>query len=55
MDSGDPKSAESAGGLPEGGEGGVERRDTPVPGRGDELEELLRDELAPELEVLWAE
>lgn len=52
MDSGDRKSAESTGGLPEGGEGGVEGRDTPVPGRGDELEELLRDELAPELEVV---
>jgi serine/threonine-protein kinase len=38
MDSGDVNSADS--------------RDTPVPGRGDELESLLKEELAPELEVV---
>jgi serine/threonine protein kinase len=49
MDAGDVDSADSANDHPEGG---VEQRDTPVPGRGDELEELLRTELAPELEVV---
>jgi serine/threonine protein kinase len=48
MDSGDANSADSAN-IPEGG---VEQGDTPIPGRGDELEKLLRDELAPELEVV---
>jgi tRNA A-37 threonylcarbamoyl transferase component Bud32 len=53
MDSGDAKSSESANDLSEGGDGGVERADTPVPGgRADDLEGLLRSELAPELEVV---
>ncbi|UCC81794.1 MAG: serine/threonine protein kinase [Gemmatimonadota bacterium] len=48
MFSGDVNSADSAN-IPEGG---VEPNDTPVPGRGDELESLIKDELAPELEVV---
>jgi serine/threonine protein kinase len=48
MDSGDVNSADSAK-LPEGG---AEQRDTPVPGRTNDLDSLLRDELAPELEVV---
>ncbi len=48
MDSGDVNSADSED-IPERG---VEPGDTPVPGRGDELEGLLKEELAPELEVV---
>jgi serine/threonine protein kinase len=48
MDSGDVNSTDSAD-IPEGSS---EQRDTPVPGQSDELESLLREELAPELEVV---
>lgn len=48
MDSGDVNSADSE----EIPERDMEPGDTPVPGRGDELESLLKAELAPELEVV---